>query len=173
MAQTGVPFGDVQSVRGWLAIDGEIGRPDPEHPERPIRGFDCQRREVSGTRLWSWCKERFGTPEAFFARFFVHNYCPLAFMAASGRNITPDKLPVGEREALFAVCDRYLAAVVDVLEPRAVVGIGAFAEARTRQALAGRDELRFGRIPHPSPASPAANRGWADAADQALRQLGI
>jgi len=42
-----------------------------------------------------------------------------------------------------------------------VIGIGGFAGARARHALAGIPNIRFGRILHPSPASPAANRGWA------------
>ena len=43
------------------------------------------------------------TAEAFFERFFVHNYCPLVFLEESGRNRTPDKLPKAERDhAWFA-----------------------------------------------------------------------
>jgi single-strand selective monofunctional uracil DNA glycosylase len=33
--------------------------------------------------------------------------------------------------------------------------------------------VEIGRIPHPSPASPAANRGWAEQAERALADLGI
>jgi len=172
MAQTGVPFGEVTLVRDWLGIEEPVGAPANEHPKREIKGFACTRSEVSGRRLWSWCRDRFGTPRAFFRRFFVHNYCPLAFMAASGSNVTPDKLAAGERRALFAICDRYLAGVVAVLRPRIVVGIGAFATERARAAL-GDAGVAVGRMPHPSPASPAANRGWAEAADEALAALGI
>jgi single-strand selective monofunctional uracil DNA glycosylase len=53
-----------------------------------------------------------------------------------------------------------------------VVGIGAFAEKRARTALAD-CQIRIGRILHPSPASPAANRGWAEQATRELRELGI
>ena len=172
MAQTGVPFGDVAMVRGWLGIEARVAAPEIEHPKRPVLGFDCARSEVSGTRLWGWARDLFGTPERFFARFWVHNYCPLVFMAESGRNVTPDKLPATEREALFAACDEALGAVVDTLAPARVVGIGAFAEARAVRALDGRD-VTFGRMPHPSPASPLANRGWAPAATAALAAQGI
>src|SRR5437870_3656643 len=79
MAQTGVPFGDVSVVRDWLGLRAEVGRPDREHPKRPVSGLDCPRGEVSGTRLWGWARDRFGTPQRFFDRFFVVNYCPLAF----------------------------------------------------------------------------------------------
>ena len=177
MAQTGVPFGEITAVREFLGIEEKVGKPDPEHPKRPITGFDCPRSEVSGRRLWSWARDRFGTAERFAQRFFVHNYCPLVFMDAGGRNLTPDKLPAAEREPLFRACDELLAEVVAVLRPRMVIGVGAFAEKRARSALDGfhrlDQELGFGRIPHPSPASPLANRGWSAAADAAFGALGI
>jgi len=172
MAQTGVPFGEVSLVRDWLGIQGPVGRPESQHPARPVSGFDCPRSEVSGARLWGWARERFGAPEEFFARFFVWNYCPLAFMEASGKNRTPDKLPAAEREPLFAACDRALEEMAALLRPRHVIGIGAFAAARARAAL-GEERYRLGTLPHPSPASPAANRGWAPLAERALGALGI
>jgi single-strand selective monofunctional uracil DNA glycosylase len=172
MVQTGVPFGEVELVRDWLGIDGKVERPAHEHPKRPVLGFACTRSEVSGRRLWSWCRDRFGTPERFFATFWVHNYCPLAFMSESGSNLTPDRLPSAESRELFEICDDYLRGVVAIVRPELVVGIGAFAEKRARAALAGTD-VAFGRIPHPSPASPAANCGWAALAEAALRDLGI
>jgi single-strand selective monofunctional uracil DNA glycosylase len=172
MAQTGVPFGEVGLVRDWLAIDAPVGKPDREHPKRPVEGFACTRSEVSGERLWGFARDRFEKPEHFFARFFVANYCPLLFLEASGRNRTPDKLPAAERAPLERACDRALRQTILLLQPRIVVGVGHFAEARARHALAGLD-LQIGRIPHPSPASPAANRGWAPQAERALRELGI
>jgi single-strand selective monofunctional uracil DNA glycosylase len=172
MAQTGVPFGDVSIVRDWLGIEAPVGQPPRVHPKRPIDGFACGRGEVSGTRLWGWARDRFSTPERFFARFFVWNYCPLCFMELSGRNRTPDKLPASEQAALFAACDDALAALVSELKPRYVLGVGAFAEDRARTALAEFGGT-IGRVLHPSPASPAANRGWAAAAEKQLAALGI
>lgn len=98
--------------------------------------------------------------------------CSVLLMEASGRNRTPDKLRAAEREALFRLCDEALLEVVKVLRPRQVIGIGQFAEERARAALAGCG-VEFGRILHPSPASPAANRGWAAQAERQLKQLGI
>ena len=100
MAQTGIPFGEVAHVREFLGITGEINRPENEHPKRPVTGFECARSEVSGRRFWEWVQDRFTTPEAFFDRFFVWNWCPLAFLEASGRNRTPDKLVAEERRPL-------------------------------------------------------------------------
>lgn len=172
MAQTGVPFGEVSFVRDFVGIRAKVDRPANEHPKRRIEGFECARSEVSGQRFWGWAKERFETPERFFARFFVINYCPLVFMEESGKNRTPDKLPLAERAPLYEACDRALREMIDVLGPRYVIGVGAFAQERATEALAGRD-LVIGTILHPSPASPAANRGWAEQAEGQLRAMGI
>ena len=184
MAQTGVPFGEVNLVRDWLGLEAPVGKPPAEHPKRPVSGFACRRSEVSGARLWGWARDTFGTPERFFARFFVANYCPLTFLEESGRNRTPDKLPADEREPLFAACDQHLRRAVEYLQPDYVIGVGRFAEARIRAVLSaasvtgkkvGRPgpEITIGRVPHPSPANPAANRNWAQAMTAALDAIGI
>ncbi len=172
MVQTGVPFGDSALVREWLGIEAKVGRPPDEHPKRPVLGLECPRTEVSGRRLWGWARAAFGEPDRFFARFFVWNYCPLAFVETSGRNRTPDKLPAAERRPLFKACDRALLKVVEEIRPTHVVGIGRFAFDRASAAL-GTTEVTLGWGPHPSPASPAANRGWAPQFESALLELGI
>ena len=172
MAQTGVPFGDVQMVRDWMGISLKVDSPSGQHPKRPVLGFDCPRSEVSGTRLWGWARERFATPEAFFARFFVLNYCPLCFMMASCANLTPDKLPAAQREPLFAACDEALRESIALLKPRLVVGVGGFAAKRAQIALAG-TSVTVGCILHPSPASPKANTGWAKIVEKELEGLGV
>jgi single-strand selective monofunctional uracil DNA glycosylase len=172
MVQTGVPFGDVRLVRDWLGIDAPVEKPAQEHPKRPVLGFKCARSEVSGTRLWGWARDRFGTPQRFFERFFVANYCPLAFMEESARNLTPDKLPAAEQLALASICDEALREIVRSLRPRLVIGVGGFAERRARAALAG-ESVTVGTILHPSPASPIANRGWAPAIERQLEALGV
>jgi len=159
-------------VRDWLGIEEPVGQPKRVHPKRPVAGFACHRREVSGRRLWGWARATFGAPERFFAEFFVANYCPLAFVEASGRNRTPDKLPSEERAPLFASCDRALAATVARLRPEYVVGIGRFAAERAAEALRGMP-VKLGTVPHPSPASPAANRGWEMQMRRALEALGV
>lgn len=174
MAQTGVPFGEIDHVRRWMGIEAPVERPADEHPKRPIEGFDCSRSEVSGRRLWGWAEDRFGTAERFFERFFVVNYCPLLFLEESGRNFTPDKLPVAERRPLLERCDAALRRTVEALSPRWVIGVGKFAETRARRALSKPfPELAIANILHPSPASPAANRGWAEQAEKQLRNHGI
>ncbi|MFT6629318.1 MAG: single-strand selective monofunctional uracil DNA glycosylase, partial [Flavobacteriales bacterium] len=172
MAQTGVPFGDVVAVRDWLGIEAAVGTPPIEHPKRPIVGFAMTRREGSGKRLWGWAEERFGTPDVFFADHFVHNYCPLLFMHETGRNIVPEKLKAAEREPLFEACDEALRDVVRALGVTRVVGIGVFAEKKALEALDGMG-LEIGRILHPSPASPAANAGWAERVEPTLEAMGV
>jgi single-strand selective monofunctional uracil DNA glycosylase len=172
MTQTGVPFGAVSMVRDFLRIEGPVGRPKREHPKRPVEGFACARQEVSGMRLWGFVKDRFGSPEKFFARCFLANYCPLLFLEASGRNRTPVQLPVAEREPLLAACDDSLRKQIAILRPRLVIGIGRFAESRAKATL-GDLGVEIACIPHPSPASPAANRGWAKDVDRELQRLGV
>jgi single-strand selective monofunctional uracil DNA glycosylase len=171
MVQCGVPFGEIAAVRDWLGIVAEVQPPALENPWRPIEGFACTRSEVSGRRLWGLFRERFGSAESFFAEHFVANYCPLAFFER-GRNLTPDKLPADEAAALRSVCDSHLQTLVAALRPEWVIGVGAFAEARASAALAGTG-VRMGRVLHPSPASPAANRGWAEVVSKQLLGLGV
>lgn len=174
MGQVGVPFGAVGMVRDWMGIEAPVGQPADPHPEREVLGFDCSRQEVSGTRLWSWARDRFQTPEAFFERFFVHNYCPLLIYEESGKNRTPPRLRKAEKAQVLPPCDEALRAMVRYFEPQFVIGVGAYAEKRVRAALKDFDlSTRVGRILHPSPASPKANRGWAEQAEAELEALGI
>ena len=172
MVQTGVPFGDVNMVTQWLEIEGRVDHPSEEHPKRPISGFQCTRGEVSGQRLWGWAKSRFGHPDRFFNRFWVANYCPLVFMEKSGRNRTPDKLKKAEKKRLFDACDEALRRTIDLLGPERVIGIGNFAFLQAKTALAGQ-RIQIGRISHPSPANPKANRGWAELIEKELDHLGL
>jgi len=171
MVQTAVPFGEVTAVRDWLGIQARIGKPAREHPKRPVDGFACTRSEVSGTRLWGLMRARFKTPVRFFHRHFVANYCPLAFIESSGRNLTPDKLPRRQLAPLLEVCDEHLRAIVAALQPKWVIGAGGFAAERAR-SLFSASGPRVGQILHPSPASPAANRDWAGAVTRQMMQLG-
>jgi single-strand selective monofunctional uracil DNA glycosylase len=180
MMQTGVPFGEVAAVRDWMRIRARVEKPKAEHARRPIDGFDCKRSEVSGRRLWGWAAARFGPAESFFRDWFVLNYCPLALLEASGRNFTPDRLPARLLAEVYAACDRHLAVALAALAPNFAIGVGAFAEKRIRAVLesdlmdgALARKIHAGQILHPSPASPAANRGWEAAMERQLVALGV
>ncbi len=193
MAQTGVPFGEIEAVTGWLEISGKVGHPKGEHPKRPVEGFDCRRSEVSGRRLWGLIQRRFGTPKAFFSDHFVANYCPLIFLEESGRNRTPDKLPREVREIIRQACDKHLARVIELTGAGYLIGIGKYAEKALARVVKDMGTAVQGpasvstatsistssrkpivaSILHPSPASPAANRGWEEQAEGQLIELGV
>lgn len=90
-----VPFGYIPAVRDWMQLHGNVSKPIPELPSRPVTGLECTRAEQSGQRFWSLFQEICGdSADHFFRNCFVYNYCPLAFFHASGRNITPAELKV-------------------------------------------------------------------------------
>jgi single-strand selective monofunctional uracil DNA glycosylase len=174
MAQTGVPFGEVAAVMDWMGIEAPVAKPEHEHPKRLIDGFACKRSEVSGRRLWGLFSERYPQVEEFFASHFVQNFCPLVWMSESGANLTPDKLPAAEMVAVEAACLRHLVEVIELLQPAYLIGVGGFAETRLRGAAETcGSKAVIGRVLHPSPASPAANRGWAAVASRQLKELGV
>ncbi|XP_056462758.1 single-strand selective monofunctional uracil DNA glycosylase-like [Gadus chalcogrammus] len=175
MAQTGVPFGEVNVVRDWFGITGEVGRPAEEHPKRLITGLASTKSEVSGARFWGLFRQLCGEPERFFRHCFVHNLCPLMFMAESGKNLTPPELAVRERNDLLALCDAALCQAARALGVTMVIGVGRVAEHRARKALAaaGMGDVRVEGIMHPSPRNPQANKGWAEVAMVTLEELGV
>ena len=174
MAQNGVPFGEVHAVRDFLGIDEPIGRPAHEHPKRPVTGMACTRSEVSGRRVWSLLRDRYGTARAALSDLHVMNFCPLVFMGENGRNLTPDRLPPAEREPLIAACRQHLVEVLELLQPEHIVGIGVWAE---KQALLAAEawsgEARVSRVLHPSPASPLSNQDWPGTATRQLEEAGV
>lgn len=174
MAQTGVPFGEVAAVRDWMGLRPEIGKPEGEHPKRKILGMDSPKSEVSGRRLWGLFSEKFPKAEAFFKDHLVINFCPLIWMKDTGANLTPDKIRAAEMAAVDAACQKHLRRVIEILQPDILIGVGGYAET---QMIAAKEALgsdaATGRILHPSPASPAANRGWAEVAGRQLRELEV
>lgn len=171
MAQTGVPFGDGTIVRDFLKISGKVNSPNSIHLRRPIYGLDCPRKEISGQRFWGWAQRQFNSATDFLNRFWIHNYCPLIFMEASGKNRTPDKLPASERELLETSCNKALVATINLIQPRLVVGIGKYSAQRIRAS--GAQDIVIGEVMHPSPANPKANKEWAKVFEIQLKSLGV
>lgn len=172
MAQTGVPFGEVSLVRDWLDVTGHVARPSDEHPKKRVDGFNCRRSEVSGRRLWEMIRAVFETPERFFSRFFVLNYCPLLFLNSHGANVTPERLSAAERTLLTAACDEALRRFVRLLQPGKIIGVGNFAAEQARVATEGMP-VEVGKILHPSPANPTANRCWKEVVLRQLHEQGV
>lgn len=171
MAQTGVPFGEVSFVRDWMKLEGQIKQPAKIHPKRPVLGLACTRSEVSGRRLWGAFANSFPRAEDFFERAYVLNFCPLLFLGETGANLTPDKLAKAERERVEAVSLEHLRLALTLLAPRYAVGVGGYATKWIERL--GLEKLQIATMPHPSPASPLANRGWDAAAKAALEKAGI
>ena len=68
----------------------------------------------------------------------------------------------------------HLRALVEALEPEWVIGVGDFALKRAQDVLDdGEATYSFGKVLHPSPASPAANRGWSEQAQAQMIAMGI
>lgn len=169
-----VPFGEVKSVVDWLKITGEVGHPPIEHPKRKITGLSCTQSEVSGARFWGFFRKLCDEPALFFQHCFVHNLCPLIFMSASGKNLTPPELPTAERDALLSLCDTALCQAVKALGISMVIGVGRLAEQRARRAFSAEGvNVRVEGILHPSPRNPQANKGWEGVATAKLKELGV
>lgn len=177
MAQTGIPFGEINAVKNFLGINEiTITPPESQNLSYPIRGLNCGRSEVSGKRLWGLFSSRFGNAERFFAENFVLNYCPLLFLGrtekGSIRNFTPDKIDPSERMRLCRICDSALIEAVETLKPDHVVGVGTFAYKRAKTALICQ-RAAITKILHPSPANPRANHDWAGKTERTLIESGV
>jgi single-strand selective monofunctional uracil DNA glycosylase len=172
MTQTGVPFGEIAAVRDWMKIQHPVDLILDAHPKRPIQGFSCPKSEVSGRRLWGLFAQCFPEAPNFFQHHFVANYCPLVWMTSSGANVTPDKISATEMRLVEQACTAHLTKVIHALEPEFLIGVGAYAEQRLRDAAPSFSGV-IGKILHPSPASPAANRDWAGTATKQLIELGV
>jgi single-strand selective monofunctional uracil DNA glycosylase len=174
MGNTGVPFGCPEQVRDYLQIrDFIVEKPPKEHPKRIITGLACQKPEVSGRRIWSFLGTRWGSPEDVHRQIYIVNHCPLWMFDDAGRNITPDKLSGSASKQLAEVCDTHLKLVASTLGVNAAIGLGRYSH-RSLLSLFDTSEIRVGYVPHPSPASPFANRNggkdWRDAFNAALSE---
>ena len=173
MMQTGVPFGEVNAVRDYLKLNLHVGKPKLEHPARPVLGMDIKRSEGSGKRLWGLIALRWPDPNGFFEEHCIFNYCPLGFLdkGKTAKNFTPDHLPKEERAALEAVCDSYLRDIIDMIDPKALIGVGKYAQAKL-QAVNDKNRI-VDSIIHPSPGNPQANVDWNGKTIQKMRELGL
>ena len=174
MMQTGVPFGEVNAVRDYLHLDLPVGKPENEHPNRPVLGMQIGRSEGSGKRLWGLISLLWPDSDAFFRDHCVFNYCPLGFLdrGKTAKNFTPDHLPKAEKAALEAVCDAYLRDVIDLFRPKALIGVGKYAEAKL-EAVNDDSSRIVSSIIHPSPGNPQANNCWNEKTTQKMKELGL
>lgn len=162
-------------VREWLRVSGHVERPQKEHPSRPVLGLECKRSEVSGRKFWGLFQKLCGDPDIFFQNAFVYNYCPLAFMTNTGKNITPEELKASERRAVNEICDKALRDVLQLLQVEVIVAVGKYAEKRANAAVARTElegKIKIGSIPHPSPRN-LSSKNWPEETCQRLQEMGI
>ncbi|KAM3962424.1 single-strand-selective monofunctional uracil-DNA glycosylase [Aphomia sociella] len=175
MSQTGVPFGEIKSVRDWLHINGPVGKPPKELLNRPVQGFNCHRNEVSGARFWGLIKKICGTPENFFRTSFVYNYLPQQWMKSNGANVTPTELCAADVMPLYNICDPIFAEVLQLYEVEIIVAIGKFCEKRAQKVIATylpESQIEIYYLPHPSP-RVANNTDWENQAMQHLKKFDL
>lgn len=174
MMQTGVPFGEINAVLSFLDIHEKVSRPAVEHPARPVLGLGINRSEKSGERLWALMKDHYKSPVEFSKEIALFNYCPLGFLmnTKTAKNETPDHLAKEERQALEKVCNTYLTAVLDLIRPSYLIGVGKYAEKKLIEVNNDESAVIFSII-HPSPGNPQANRGWAEKTETRLKEMGL
>ncbi|XP_022213183.1 single-strand selective monofunctional uracil-DNA glycosylase [Drosophila obscura] len=170
MLQTGIPFGNVRTVSELMEISGEVGRPPVLHPKRPVVGLECKTQERSGVRLWElFLRLAGGRLDIFSRQCFVHNFCPLAFFDAAGRNITPTELKGPYKRQIRDVCLDALEKQLLIVKPQVVVAVGDY----VYQALKRSDHCKtLLRLAHPSPRS-LNNTNWPEKAQEFLEQHGL
>ncbi|KAK3105867.1 hypothetical protein FSP39_007377 [Pinctada imbricata] len=176
MVQNGVPFGEIRAVTEWLNIEGMINQPKHQHPKRPILGWSSTRSEISGKRFWGLFQKLCGRPDNFFCRCFVHNYCPLAFLGSSGKNVTQPELPMETRKRLNNICDDSLLEILCILNVKLIICLGRFVETSVKRVLKNNNllgSIRIETLSHPSPLNRTAHSGWEPIAMQQLTDMGV
>ncbi|KAL4709369.1 hypothetical protein ACJJTC_013658 [Scirpophaga incertulas] len=175
MSQTGVPFGEINSVKDWLKINGVVEKPPTELPARPVKGFECTRSEISGRRFWGLFKELCVSPENFFRTSFVYNYLPQQWMKSNGCNLTPGDFGTLQMEPLYNICDPIFIEVLKLYEVQTIVAIGKFCETRALKALKKYlpdSSIQVFYLPHPSPRT-VNNNNWDQKAIECLKKLDL
>jgi single-strand selective monofunctional uracil DNA glycosylase len=135
-------------------------------------------RNIARTQAYIHFRDVCGRPENFFKECFVYNHCPLAFMTASGKNVTPPELRSTHTKDLksniLSLCDEALLEICRLLRVEVVICVGKFAHARaTFLKKQHQLEVRVVFLMHPSPINPVANRGWKEIAQRALEEADV
>ena len=129
---------------------------------------------MSGERFWRFIQSKWLTAENFFQNCFVHNYCPLVFTTETGKNITPAEFRSTSKKLVVSHCDSALVKTISILQTTDIVAVGKFVYNRVNQVKKEHDlKINVHFLMHPSPANPAANKGWDSVAEMTLNKLNI
>ncbi|KAL7730537.1 hypothetical protein ACLKA6_000536 [Drosophila palustris] len=169
MGQTGVPFGNVRTVRDIMQLTGAVLQPPVVHHKRPIVGLNCKIEEPSGVRLWELFQHLAdGSLDTFSQQCFVYNFCPLAFFDEAGHNITPSELKGEFKRQIRDMCLDALDKLLNLVQPQIVVAVGDYVHtALKKSSFCG--SVSVIRLAHPSPRS-LNNTNWAEKATLFLQQ---
>ncbi|XP_049303144.1 single-strand selective monofunctional uracil-DNA glycosylase isoform X3 [Bactrocera dorsalis] len=172
MGQTGVPFGNILTVRNEMGLSGTVMQPPSLHLKRPVDGLECIIEEPSGVRIWGLFKKLAGGSLMTFGRnCFVHNFCPLIFYDKAGKNITPSELKGDYKAIIGKLCLDALDKEQDLLEPEILVPIGAYIKGiikRSRHV----NSFKVCTLHHPSPRA-LNNQNWPERAEELLHKYDL
>ncbi|XP_067617786.1 single-strand selective monofunctional uracil DNA glycosylase [Eurosta solidaginis] len=172
MGQTGVPFGNILTVRNEMCLTGAVKQPPSVHAKRPVLGLECTTEEPSGVRIWGLLKKLAGGSLTTFGRqCFVHNFCPLIFHDKAGRNITPSELKGDYKSIIGKLCLEILDQELDLLQPEIVIAVGEYMNGMLKNSRHA-NSLKIFKLPHPSPRS-LNNQNWPEKAEQLLCELDL
>ncbi|EDW97711.1 single-strand selective monofunctional uracil DNA glycosylase [Drosophila yakuba] len=170
MGQTGIPFGNVRTVKVSMQLAGPVDQPLVVHPKRTVAGLDCRTEEPSGVRLWELFLRLAGSMQIFSRQCFVHNFCPLAFFGADGKNITPSELSGPYKRQLGDLCLETLDEQLELLKPHVIVAVGEYVRSALKRSGYGKSHsVPVLRLPHPSPRS-TNNTNWPEKAQAFLEE---
>lgn len=172
MGQTGVPFGNILTVRNEMGLSGAVLQPPSVHLKRPVDGLECTIEEPSGVRIWGLFKKLAGGSLMTFGKnCFVHNFCPLIFYDKGGRNITPSELKGDYKAIIGKLCLEALDKELDLLQPEILVPIGEYINGiikRSRHI----NSLKICKLHHPSPRA-LNNQNWPERAEELLHKFDL
>ncbi|XP_036325238.1 single-strand selective monofunctional uracil DNA glycosylase-like [Rhagoletis pomonella] len=172
MGQTGVPFGNILTVRDEMGLTGSVQQPPSIHAKRPVSGLECNIEEPSGVRIWSLFKKLAGGSLNNFGRqCFVHNFCPLIFYDSAGHNITPSELKGDYKAKIGKACLDVLDLELDLLKTEILVVIGSYMHDMVKRSRHA-SSLKICKLPHPSPRS-LNNHNWPEKAEKLLYEFDL
>ncbi|XP_055849953.1 single-strand selective monofunctional uracil DNA glycosylase [Episyrphus balteatus] len=169
MAQNGVPFGNTNTVKNLMKIEGQVEQPPSLHPKRPVTGLACKTEEPSGVRIWTLIGKLAGSLEIFSQQCFMHNFCPLAFFDVQGKNITPGELKGDVKAEVRNICLKYLEQEIQLIQPEIIIAIGSYVgdcmKRLAKQSIYIGSNIKILQLAHPSPRS-VNNNNWPEKATE-------